>query len=101
MRAVIARNPFEGRKDVVPEKLLVHFLARDPGKAARDKVASIQCDPEELHCCDRELYVFYASGLARPKLSAAAVERVLGVSFTGRNWNSVTKMLAFAEGMER
>jgi uncharacterized protein (DUF1697 family) len=35
--------------------------------------------------------------MARPKLSMPAVERALKVSGTGRNWNSVLKLMEMAE----
>jgi uncharacterized protein (DUF1697 family) len=35
--------------------------------------------------------------MARPKLSMAAVERAVKVHGTGRNWNTVTKLLELAE----
>ena len=47
-RDVIARNPFATRPGINPSKLLVTFLARDPGPEARDQVRGIQADPEEL-----------------------------------------------------
>src|SRR5438105_4524682 len=100
MRDVVARNPFAKRRDVEPGKLVVNFLAGDPGQEARDKVRAIKADPEELHIDGRELYIYYPNGQAHPKLSFAAVERALNTSGTGRNWNSVTKILAMAEQME-
>src|SRR5947208_284971 len=38
LRDVIARNPFAGRKGLDPSRLLVMFLAADPGQEARDKI---------------------------------------------------------------
>jgi uncharacterized protein (DUF1697 family) len=100
LREVIARNPFAAREDVEPGKLLVTFLASDPGQAARDKVLGIQAEPEELRIDGREVYIYFPNGMARPKLSMPAVERALKVAGTGRNWNSVLKLLAMAEGLE-
>ena len=97
MRDAIARNPFAARRDIEPAKLLVWFLAGDPGPEARDRVRAIKTDPEELRIDGRELYVYFPNGMARPKLSFAAVERALKISGTGRNWNSVLKLLELAE----
>lgn len=100
LRDVIARNPFAKRRGIDPSKLLVSFLARDPGPEARDKVLKIKSDPDELRIDGRELYVYFPNGMARPKLSWPAVERALKTPGTGRNWNSVTKLLEMAEGLE-
>lgn len=100
LRGVIARNPFAKRRGIDPSKLLVSFLARDPGPEARDKVLKIKSDPDELRIDGRELYVYFPNGMARPKLSWPVVERALKTPGTGRNWNSVTKLLEIAEGLE-
>lgn len=100
MREVIARNPFATRRGIDPSKLLVTFLAGDPGPEARDKILKLKTDPEELRITVRELYIYYPNGMGRSKLSAAVLERTLQTSGTGRNWNSVTKMLEIAEKLE-
>ncbi len=100
LRDVIARNPFAKRRGIEPSKLLVTFLAEDPGAEARDKVRSIKADPEELRIEGRELYIYFPNGIGRSKLSLAAIERALKTPGTGRNWNSVTKMLEMAEKLE-
>lgn len=99
MQSVIARNPFATRSGIEPGKLLVTFLAGEPTPEARAKLAAIKCDPEELRLDGRELYIYYPNGMGRSKLSPALVERALKISGTGRNWNSVTKMLEMAEKM--
>jgi uncharacterized protein (DUF1697 family) len=100
MREIISKNPFAGRPAIDPSKLLVYFLARDAGDEARAKIGKIETGPEELHVDVRELYIYFTSGMARPKLSLAAVDRALKTPATGRNWNTVTKLLEIAEGME-
>jgi uncharacterized protein (DUF1697 family) len=100
MRGVIARNPFAARKEIEPNKLLVWFLAGEPEAEARQKALAIKADPEELRIDGRELYIYFTIGMARPKLSMPAVERALKVSGTGRNWNSVLKLMEMAEAME-
>jgi uncharacterized protein (DUF1697 family) len=100
LRDVIARNPFAKRRDIHPGKLLIMFLASDPAPEARDRVLRIKTDPEELRIDGRELYIYYPNGMARPKLSWAAIEKTLETPGTGRNWNTVTKLLEIAETLE-
>jgi len=100
LRDVIARNPFAGRRGIDPSKFLVTFLARDPDPEARDKVLKIKADPEELRIDGRELYIYFANGLARPKLSWTAIAKTLKTSGTGRNWNTVTNLLEIADRLE-
>jgi len=100
MREVIARNPFAKRRGIEPSKLLVTFLASDPGEEARVKVRAIQCAPDELFIDGREIYINFPNGAGRPTLSWATIPKMLKVSGTARNWNSVAKMLEMAEKME-
>jgi uncharacterized protein (DUF1697 family) len=100
MRAVVARNPFAHRSGIDRSRLLVTFLAADPGEEARDKVRSIKTDPEELRIEGRELYVYFPEGMGRSKLPAAAIEKALKTTGTARNWNTVTKLLEIAEQLE-
>src|SRR6266478_5309670 len=100
MREVVARNPFAKRRGIEPNKLLVTFLASDPGEEAREKVRQMKCDPEELRIEGRELYIYFPNGMGRSKLSGAAIEKTLKAPGTGRNWNRVTKMVEMAEKLE-
>ena len=100
MRDTIARNPFAKRNDIEPGKLLVTFLAIDPGKEGRGKVAQIKADPEELRIDGRELYIYFPNGAGRSKLAWSAIAKTLKTSGTARNWNSVTKMHEMALKLE-
>jgi uncharacterized protein (DUF1697 family) len=100
LREAIARSPFATRRGIEPSKLLVIFLANDPSQEAREQVLKIKTDPEELRIDGREIYIYYPNGLARPKLSWAVIEKTLKTRGTGRNWNSVTKLLEMAETLE-
>src|ERR1019366_2567195 len=48
LRDAIARNPFAKRSGIEPSRLLVYFLASDPGAEIRNKVLSLKTEPEEL-----------------------------------------------------
>jgi uncharacterized protein (DUF1697 family) len=101
LRDVIARNPFAKRTGIDASRFLVSFLVSDPGEEARGNVRRIKAHPEELRIDGREVYIYFPNGLARPKLSMALVEKTLKTSWTGRNWNTVRKLLEMAEGLEK
>lgn len=100
LRSVIKKNPFADRKGIEPDKLLVIFWADDPGKEARQRAQAIKTDPEEVHLIGREAFIYFLEGQGRSKLRWEVIERALGTFGTGRNWNSVTRMLAMAEALE-
>jgi uncharacterized protein (DUF1697 family) len=100
LRDVVARNPFAKRRGIEPSKLLVTFLAGDPGEEARVMARAIKCAPDELWIDGSEVYIYFPNGMARAKLSWPSIPKILKVSGTGRNWNSITRMLEMAEKME-
>jgi uncharacterized protein (DUF1697 family) len=100
MRDVVGRNPFAGRDGVEPAKLLVTFLAFEPSAEVRAKVLALQTPPEELHLHAREMFTYFPNGISKSRLPLAAVDRALRIPATGRNWNTVTRLLALAEKLE-
>src|SRR5436190_4280988 len=84
LRSVIARNPFAKRRGIEPNRLLVTFLAGDPSPEARDKALNLKTDPEELRLDGREFYMYFPSGMARPKVSWVSIEKMLQTPGTGR-----------------
>lgn len=96
MRAVVAGNPFAGREDVLPAKLLVHFLSGPPPDDAAMSLSVLKTDGEELRLDLLSLYVHYPNGVGVSKVGPR-IDRTLRVATTGRNWNSVTKLLEMAE----
>ena len=76
---------------------MVLFLADYPGKNAKETLGKIPRGPEELHLHDRELYIFFPEGAGRTKLPWATLDQSLGTRGTGRNWNTVTKLLEMAQ----
>ena len=99
-RSVIAANPFAKRSNIEPGKLLVNFLVSDPGDTAREGLRKQNFSPEELHAMGRELYIYFPDGMGKSKLPWARIDKILGTRGTGRNWNSVSKMLEIAETLE-
>jgi uncharacterized protein (DUF1697 family) len=100
-REVVRRNPFAKRTGLDPAKMVVSFLTCEPEAEAREKVHAMKFDPEEVRIEGCEMYLYFPIGIGVSKLSMAALDRALKVSGTARNWNSVTKVLALAEAMER
>jgi len=97
MRAVTERNPLP---DVDPRKLLVSFLLATPAAAAVEAVERMAISPEELHIIRSEMYIHFPLGQGVSKLPMAKIERTLGTSGTGRNWNTVMALLAMAMAEE-
>jgi uncharacterized protein (DUF1697 family) len=100
MRTTIAGTPFAASRNLHPSKVLVTFLAGEPGPEVQATLLSLKDHPEELHLKGRELYIYFPNGVGQSKLPWSKVEKLTKVAGTARNWNSVTRMLAIAEEME-
>jgi len=48
----------------------------------------------------RELYMYFPEGMARLKLTCMAIEKMLKILNTARNWNTVTKLLEMAVNLD-
>jgi uncharacterized protein (DUF1697 family) len=91
--------PFAGRSECDPAKLAVIFLSGEPGAAERARVAGLNCDSEEVQLGTSEVYVSFRNGMGRPKVTAADIEKAAGGPGTGRNWNTVQKLLQITREM--
>lgn len=101
LRAAIAATPFAGRPQLEPGKILVTFLTAEPPSEARAvALTKFKAYPEEVHFKGRDLYIYFPNGAGKTKLPWSSVEKLLKVTGTARNWNSVTNMLKMAEEME-
>lgn len=94
LQTIVARNPFphEAKRD--PSHLVVMFLKRAP-QAENIKALQDAIRGPEIICADgKQLYVVYPAGIGRSKLTNTLIERELGTRGTGRNWNTVLKLVA-------
>jgi uncharacterized protein (DUF1697 family) len=96
LKSVLARNPFARRRGINGSKLLITFLSETPAAETRDAILNLKPIREEIRIDGRELYVYFRDGMGQSKLWHA-FGRALKNSGTGRNLNTVTKLLAMAE----
>ncbi len=99
LRNVIARNPYAGRNGIEPGKLLVAFLENSPGPAQCACAMGLCKGPEELRMDGREMYIYFPDGMGKSKLTWTRIEKALEMPGTGRNWNTVMKLLEMGESM--
>ena len=96
---VIAGNPFAAAAAKRPNLLMVSFLDGHPPAAAAGALAAYG-GPERLHLAGDHVYIDYAEGVARSKLTPAFFAKALGVPATARNWNTTNKLLEMARALE-
>ncbi|MCC5574858.1 DUF1697 domain-containing protein [Microtetraspora sp. AC03309] len=94
LRQVVEDNPLDVRD---PARFAVMFLAGTPDPALLEGIDPAAYAPEEMRVGRRELYMYFPEGLRRTRLQPL-LEKRLNVTATARNWNTVTRLLALAEG---
>jgi uncharacterized protein (DUF1697 family) len=92
--AVVAGDPFS-TVATDPARYLVTFFPEAP---AADRIDALP-PPEgggDYLVRGRELYLWLPDGVANTPLAAWKWDKLLGVAGTGRNWNTVTKLVELA-----
>lgn len=89
---VLAMNPFVVREVIDAAKLHVTFLQRPPEKNAAEKLKGIRAGADELRWNGAEIYLHCPGGYGETKLSNGAIEKLLGMRATTRNWRTVAKL---------
>jgi len=97
-RQIIEHNPFTMEAARDPGHLLVLCLKDAPSEA---RVAALDAaieGRERVRVYERAMYAVYPDGVGRSKLTVTLIDKVLGTSATGRNWNTVRKLAILTGG---
>lgn len=96
--AAVEANPYpEAEAD--PKTLHVGFLDRAPPNPDLEEIDRLRSKRERFHLDGKVSYLHAPDGIGRSKL-AEKVEKLLGVSMTGRNWRTVCKIREMVEEVE-
>ena len=91
-RAIIDANPLPEEAEREPSRFLVN-VARE--KVTADQLAAIRAvatPGEKVEAVDRCVYIFFGDGIADSKAAVVFGRKSLGLTATGRNWNTVGKI---------
>ncbi len=91
----IDHNPLEGA-DQEPSKFLVVFLSGKPDPQKLKAIDPAAYEPDVFRLAGHQLYARFPNGMGRSKLAPLLTSIKLGVTATGRNWNTVKKLLELA-----
>lgn len=94
---IISGNPFLKEKGIDLSKLHVTFLAKPAGGVALKTLAAINAGSDRFRVIGKEVYLHCPNGYGETKLSNNALQKVLGVNATTRNWNTVNKLSEMAK----
>ena len=97
-KAVVAQNPFREEAKRDPSHLVVFFLKAAPEVKAVETLQAAIKGRETVRAKGRQAYIVYPDGIGRSRLTSALIEKSLVTRSTGRNWNTVLKLGALANG---
>ena len=96
LRKIVRGNPLPDDAEERPAALQVlvgeHPVAPDAAAALEGRDGT-----ERAVVANGVLYVAYPDGIGRSKLTTPVLSKAAGTPVTGRNWNTVTRLLALAE----
>jgi uncharacterized protein (DUF1697 family) len=93
-RAALDANPFVAEAKSDPSHLLVMPLKAQVEKAALTELGKAIVGRERVKQVGQVLYLVYPDGIGESKLTAALIEKKIGVAGTARNWNTAQKIAA-------
>lgn len=92
MREVAAAHPLAKAGDL-DKLLMVAFLSRKPKVAGVRALDPERCAPDSFEVRGSEVYLRYAKGAGRSKLTTTYLDRTLDAVSTVRNWRTVNALV--------
>lgn len=91
LASTVAHDPM-GSLAHNPARYLIVFLDQVPTAEALERLAAVDAGDDVITLVGRDLYVWMPDSIHASKVTAALARNVLKVTWTGRNWNTVTKV---------
>lgn len=96
LRQMLDNNPFQGDEHPIARVFFVSFQ-ETPSEEKVQALLAQEFGQEKLLIDGMSAYMFIPQAFSDSKLSNNFLERKLGVAATTRNFNTITKMIAWAE----
>lgn len=97
LKLVVENTPFTEEQLKDPAKMLVLFLVDKLDEKAVEAYMNKYVGSEVVYPQGRELYIYYTNGMGRSTLD---IDKKLKLNGTGRNWNTISKLLTLTEEFE-
>jgi uncharacterized protein (DUF1697 family) len=97
-QCAVDANPFRDAAERDPSHLVVVFLRDAPLAKNVKTLQAMIVGRETVRAVGREAYVIYPDGIGESRLTLPMIEKALGTTGTGRNWNTVMKINGLLRG---
>lgn len=96
-RALVAAAPFAPERAERPKMVHLCLSKRPLAPDVAARLAERAQAGEQVALAGDALWIDYAEGVARSKLTPTALDRAAGSPVTARNWRTVTALLSLAQ----
>jgi uncharacterized protein (DUF1697 family) len=96
MKKIVKNNPFLKDPSLDPAKFHVVFLSEKPQAAALKRLETLTLAPDKLRHSGKEIYFYFPNGVSGSSVWKHPLDRVLSVTSTMRNWNTVNSLYEMA-----
>jgi len=95
MEVALKNNPFT--ENIEPNKLFFTFLNEEPAADLLADLEKIDFATDQFKVIDKVLYFYLPNGMSNSKLNNNFFEKKLKVTATGRNLNTIHKLIDLAK----
>ena len=92
-------NPFPETSREAPNAVMLGLSKRTPKRDAAKELAARALAGERVERVGDDIWIHFASGVGRSKLTPQFLDRAVGSPVTLRNWRTVLKLDELAKGM--
>jgi uncharacterized protein (DUF1697 family) len=96
MKKVVEANTLLREPGIDPSKFHVVFLAEAPSPGAIRKLEALTLSPDKVRHAGKEIYFYFPNGVSGSSVWKHNLDRVMSVSGTMRNWNTVNTLYEMA-----
>ncbi len=100
LQKIIKGNPLLKEEGIDSSKFHVVFLSDAPAPSAMKKLEAITLAPDRVRHSGKEIYFYFPNGVSGSSLWKSNLDRILSITGTMRNWNTVNKLYEMAVGLE-
>lgn len=94
----VAANPFPKASESEPNRVMLALSKKPPAAGAVERLRERAAAGERIERAGGALWIHYAGGSARSKLSPSVLDRLAGSPVTTRNWRTVLELDELARG---
>ncbi|HEX2659696.1 MAG TPA: DUF1697 domain-containing protein [Polyangia bacterium] len=88
-RRYAAGTPFSDAQEARPQRVLLGLSKRPPTPDAAERLKGYCKAGERIELADDAIWIDFAAGIGKSKLSPAVLDRAVGSTVTARNWTTV------------